>query len=140
MRISDWSSDVCSSDLARLARRLRRGYLLAALAGTAVYALLVIPHYWHWDTLPGRDFSTLERVLTQPRVLCLYLWQILVPLPQNMPFYYDWVQPSRSLLEPWTTLPAIAAVLALLGTAWSLPTRWPLFPHGVFLARNNVVE
>src|SRR3546814_5069154 len=33
---------------ARLARRLRRGYLLAALAGTAVYALLVIPHYWHW--------------------------------------------------------------------------------------------
>src|SRR3546814_8000955 len=88
---------------ARLARRLRRGYLLAALAGTAVYALLVIPHYWHWDTLPGRDFSTLERVLTQPRVLCLYLWQILVPLPQNMPFYYDWVQPSRSLLEPWST-------------------------------------
>src|SRR3546814_10588802 len=115
MRISDWSSDVCSSDL------------------TAVYALLFIPHYWHWDTLPGRDFSTLERVLTQPRVLCLYLWQILVPLPQNMPFYYDWVQPSRSLLEPWTTLPAIAAVLALLGTAWSLRTRWPLFALGVFL-------
>src|SRR3546814_17931920 len=50
-----------------------------------------------------------------------------------MPFYYDWVQPSRSLLEPWTTLPAIAAVLALLGTAWSLRTRWPLFALGVFL-------
>src|SRR3546814_17807823 len=102
MRISDCSSDVCSSDR-------------------------------HGDTLPGRDFSTLERVLTQPRVLCLYLWQILVPLPQNMPFYYDWVQPSRSLLEPWTTLPAIAAVLALLGTAWRLRTRWPLFALGVFL-------
>src|SRR3546814_20848978 len=30
-------------------------------------------------------------------------------------------------------LPAIAAVLALLGTAWSLRTRWPLFALGVFL-------
>lgn len=118
---------------ARVAARLRRGYLLATLAGAAAYVLLVIPHYWHWETLPGRDFSTLERVLTQPRVLCLYLWQILVPLPQNMPFYYDWLQPSRSLLQPWTTLPAVAIVLALLGIAWRLRERAPLFALGVFL-------
>lgn len=114
-------------------KRLHRGYLMATLVGAAAYLLLVVPHYWQWDTVPGRDFSTLERVLTQPRVLCLYLWQILVPLPQHMPFYYDWLQPSRSLLQPWTTLPAIGIVLGLLGLAWHLRRRWPLFALGVLL-------
>lgn len=114
-------------------KRLQRGYLMASLAGAAAYLLVIVPHYWQWDTLPGRDFSTLERLLTQPRVLCLYLWQILVPLPQHMPFYYDWLQPTRSLLRPWTTLPAIGVVLGLLGLAWHLRRRWPLFALGVLL-------
>src|SRR3546814_12167833 len=52
---------------ARLARRPRRGYLLAALAGTAAYGLLVIPHYWPRDTFPGRGFSPLESGTTPPR-------------------------------------------------------------------------
>ena len=117
----------------RLAGSLRRGYLVAVLAGVAAYLFVVIPHYWRWDAYPGRDFSPLERLLTQPRVLCMYLWQIVWPLPQYMPFYYDWLQPSRGLLQPWTTLPAIATVLALLGTAWLQRKRWPLFSLGVFL-------
>src|SRR3546814_16465102 len=50
-----------------------------------------------------------------------------------MPFYYDWLQPSRGLLQPWTTLPAIGVVLGLLGLAWHLRSRWPLFALGVFL-------
>lgn len=118
---------------ARLAGRLRRGYIAAGLAGAVAFFFWVIPHFWQGEAYLGRDFSTVERLLTQARVLCLYLWQILVPLPHQMPFYYDWLQPSRSLLQPWTTLPAIAIVLALLGMAWWLRTRRPLFALGVFL-------
>lgn len=117
----------------RLASRLRRTYLIAALLGLAAYLLLVIPHYWHWEAYATRDFSTPERLLTQARVLCMYLWQILLPLPQNMPFYYDWVQPSRSILHPWTTLPAITLLLALAAAAWRLRSRQPLFSLGVLL-------
>lgn len=117
----------------RVASILRRGYMLAALAGAAAYLFLIVPHYWNWDAYMGRDYSTMERLLTQARVLCIYLWQILVPLPQHMPFYYDWLQPSRSLLQPWTTLPAIALLLGLLGAAWRLRARWPLFALGVFV-------
>ncbi|MDQ3039116.1 MAG: hypothetical protein M3R16_04865 [Pseudomonadota bacterium] len=117
----------------RLASRLRRGYLFAAVAAAAAYLFIVIPQYWQWNDYPGRDFSTWERLLTQARVLCLYLWQIVMPLPQHMPFYYDGLQPSRGLLQPWTTLPAIALLAALLGVAWRLRTRWPLFALGVFL-------
>src|SRR3546814_17960017 len=42
---------------ARLARRLRRGYLLGALAGPAVHALLLPAPSWPWDTFQGQDLS-----------------------------------------------------------------------------------
>ena len=116
-----------------LSTRLRRGYMLASVAGAALYCFVIVPHFWRWETYSGRDFSTPERLLTEARVLCLYLWQIVLPLPSHMPFYYDWLQPSRSLLQPWTTLTSIAVVLALLGTAWRLRSRQPFFALGVFL-------
>ncbi len=116
-----------------LARRLRRGYLAASVAGIMVYALILVPNYWHWEAYPARDFSSIERLLTQARVLCMYLWQIVVPMPSHMPFYYDWLQPSRGLLQPWTTLPSILVVLALVVLAWRLRARWPLFSLGLLL-------
>lgn len=118
---------------ADFSRRLYRSYILAALAGTAIYLFLAVPHYWSWADYPARDFSAPERLLTQARVLCLYLWQILLPLPSHMPFYYDWLQPSRGLLQPWTTVPSIMAVLVLLASAWYLRRRQPLYALGVLL-------
>lgn len=118
---------------ARVAAILRRGYCLATLGAVLFYLFWAVPHYWRWEPHTMRDFTTLERLLTQPRVLCMYLWQIVVPLSQNMPFHYDWVQPSRGLFQPWTTLPAALIVTALLGLAWWARRRLPLFALGVFL-------
>lgn len=116
-----------------LARRLQRGYLYAAALGATAFLLLIVPHYWSWDAHHNRNFSSYERLLTQGRVLCIYLWEILLPLPSHMPFYYDWLRPSRSLLQPWTTVPALLLLFALLAFAWKLRTRRPLFALGVFL-------
>jgi hypothetical protein len=116
-----------------LSQRLHKGYLFASLIGAALYLFVAVPHYWSWTDYAARDFSTPERLLTQARVLCLYLWQIVVPMPSHMPFYYDWLQPSRGLLQPWTTLPAIMVVSALLASAWWLRIRQPLYALGVFL-------
>lgn len=116
-----------------LARKLQRGYLLMALLGLAAFLLVVVPHYWSWDAYPGRNFSSYERLLTQARVLCMYLGQILLPLPSHMPFYYDWLQPSHGLMQPWTTLPALLLLLALLAMAWRLRACRPLFALGIFL-------
>lgn len=118
---------------ASLSRRLRYGYLFAVLAGAVAFVFLVVPTHWYSEAYPARDFSTPERLLTQGRVLCMYLWQIVLPLPSHMPFYYDGVQPSRGLLHPWTTLPALVLLVALLVLAWRLRTRSPLFSLGVFL-------
>lgn len=116
-----------------MASMLRRAYLLATVLGILVYLFVVIPHFWHWDAYPGREFSSWERLLTQGRVLCMHLGQIVFPLPRSMPFYYDWIEPSRGLLQPWTTLAAILLVPALLGVAWRLRMQRPLFALGVFL-------
>lgn len=118
---------------ANIAHRIRKGYALVALAGTTAYLLIVVPHYWSWHAYVDRDFSTWERLLTEARVLCMYLGEILLPLPSHMPFYYDWLQPSRGLLHPWTTLPSILLIVVLLSLAWRLRVRLPLFALGVFL-------
>lgn len=118
---------------AGVARRLKRGYLLAAVAGIALYLLVAVPHYWSWNAYDGRDFSSAERLLTQARVLAMYLWQIVLPLPSHMPFFYDWLEPSRGMLQPWTTLVSLLFLLALLVAAWRKRHRQPLFSLGVFL-------
>ncbi|MBS0200386.1 MAG: hypothetical protein JSR70_08030 [Proteobacteria bacterium] len=118
---------------ARLARGLRIGYAIACGAGAMIYLFWILPHFWEWSNYPGRNFSSAERLLTEARILCMYVWQTIIPVPWHMPFYYDWVEPSRGLLRPWTTLPAIALILGLLGIAWKLKTHWPLFSLGIFL-------
>lgn len=116
-----------------LSHRLRKSYLFTTSAGAALFLLVIVPHYWSWNDYPGRDFSSWERLLTQARLLCMYLLEIVLPLPQHMPFYYDWIQTSHGLLQPWTTLPAVILILTLLVVAWRLRTRRPLFALGVFL-------
>ncbi len=118
---------------AELSRRLQRGYLIASVLGAIVFLFVAVPYAWSWEAYTGRDFSSAERLLTQGRVLCMYLWEMLVPLPSHMPFYYDWLQPSRSLIQPWTTLTSWFMLAALLGSAWHFRHRRPLFAFGVLL-------
>lgn len=116
-----------------LSRKLKRGYMLLTIAGAAAYIFVFVPHYWSWDSHSARNFSSAERLLTQGRVLCMYLWEILLPLPSHMTFYYDWMQPSRGLLQPWTTVLSLGLLLALLRLAWHLRHRRPLFALGIFI-------
>lgn len=115
----------------RTQRLLRRGCQGFFLAGVLLYLLWVVPHYWRWDAYPGRDFSTPERLLTEGRVLVMYLGQILWPAPGRMPFFYDNFEVSRGLLQPWSTLPSLLLVAAMVATAWRLRARRPLFAFGI---------
>lgn len=116
-----------------MTRGLKRGYLALTLLGMAAFFLIAVPHYWSWDAYRYRTFNSPERLLTQARVLVMYLWQVVLPLPSHMPFYYDWLQPSRGLLQPWTTLASLLLIPAILGTAWYLRHHRPLFALGIFL-------
>lgn len=112
---------------------LRRGYFLAVGLGLCAYLFVVVPHFWSWGDYAGRQFSTPDRLLTQGRVLVMYLGQILLPLPDRLTFFYDTLQISRGLLDPPTTLVSWAVVAALLALAWWARTRRPVFSFGVLL-------
>lgn len=114
-----------------LAQGLRRAYLVVTVAGAALYVLFVLPHYWSWDNYPGRTFSSAERLLTQGRVLVMYLGQILLPLPERLTFFYDDLQISRGILDPPSTLAALGLIAALLVLAWRWRFARPVFACGV---------
>lgn len=118
---------------ADIAKGWRQTYLLLTLLGLLVYLFVVVPHYWSWDSYAGRNFSSLERLMTQARVLGMHLGQIVFPYPDSMTFIYDGLPVSRSLWQPWTTLPAIALVVFLLAWAWRWRAKRPLFSLGVLL-------
>lgn len=117
----------------RLSRRLKLAYAVATALGAATYLFIAIPHHWTWIAYEGRDFSTPERLLTQARMLCLYLWQIVLPLPSHMPFHYDWVEPSRNLLKPWSTLASLVFLIGLLAAAVLQRRARPLVSLGIFI-------
>lgn len=115
------------------AKLLRSVYAILTLSGILAYIAVIVPHFWSTAPYPGRDFNTYERLLTQGRVLVMYLGQILLPLPHLLPFYYDDLSPSRGLSTPPSTLAALLLLLGLLAAAWHLRHRLPLFSLGVFL-------
>lgn len=116
-----------------LEKVLRRGYAGAFFAGLLIFLLWAVPHYWSWGAYDTRDFNSVERLLTQGRVLAMYLGQIVWPVPSHMPFFYDNFEISRKLFQPATTLPALALIAALLASAWWLRERRPLYAFGVLL-------
>ncbi|MDQ2701611.1 MAG: hypothetical protein M3Y70_02105 [Pseudomonadota bacterium] len=101
--------------------------------------LLLVAIAWRWSSLTGygnRDFSMAERLLTQFRVLCSYLYQIVLPSLGGGGIYHDDFIVSRGLIQPWTTLPAIILISALASVALFLRRQLPVLAFGVlwFLA------
>jgi len=114
-----------------LSRRLVQAYLVVFLAALALFLLYVVPAALAPENYALRDYTAFERLLSQARVLPLYLGQILVPLPAYLTFYYDNFEPSRSLLQPWTTAAGLALLLAMAAAAWSFRNRVPLLSLGI---------
>lgn len=114
-------------------KSLRRGYLWLTAAGAVIYLAVIVPHFWTSDAYPGRDFSSAERLLTQGRVLSMYISQIILPTPSRLPFYYDNIVISRSMFHPATTFTSILLILGLLALAWRWRKSHPLFAFGVLM-------
>ena len=79
----------------------------------------------------ARNYDSIERLLTQGRVLWLYMQWTLLPNLNDLTRYHDDILPSRGLLTPWTTLPALAGIVGLLMTAWWVRARAPLLSLGI---------
>ena len=88
----------------------------------------------------SRPFTLAERLLTEPRIVLYYLSQILYPIPGRLSIEHDVVL-STSLLQPWTTLPAIILTLLLVGWGFCQVRRRPLMALAIlFFFLNHIIE
>ncbi|KGI77242.1 ArnT family glycosyltransferase [Oleiagrimonas soli] len=87
--------------------------------------------FLQWGQPSIRHFTIGERLLTEPRILLDYLSKIFLPRFGIYGLYHDGYAISRNLLSPWTTLPALIIILALVTTAFLQRRRWPLFALAV---------
>lgn len=110
---------------------LKQSYSLFVIIFISAYFLLIVPRYGCLDSC-GRDFNSIERLLTQARVLVMYIGQILWPIPDAFVFTYDTYPISHSLWQPWTTITSILTIIALMTWAWMWRLRHPLFAFGIF--------
>ncbi len=95
--------------------RMVAGTVGLAGAGASIYALSPYGQ-WLWAGYEMRPFTLCERLMTEPRVLWHYLGLIFLPRFEAFSLYHDDIVLFRSMLDPWTTLPA------MIGTCfWS---RW----------------
>lgn len=115
----------------RSTRLLKWVYGVGAAVGLALFFGWVVPRYATPESFDGRGFTMDERLLSQLRILPMYLGQMLLPLPGSLTFYYDDFAKSTGLFSPWTTAAGGLVLLALLGSAWRLRHRLPLYALGV---------
>lgn len=122
------------SGLDRSGRRaLTAGHLLfCVIPAVIVLGYLIVHPQWFLAGYANREFDLQERLLTQARALWFYVGLLALPRQGRMGLYHDDFEISTSLLQPWTTLPAVLALLVAVIVAAVRLKRWPIFGYAVF--------
>lgn len=100
-------------------------YMSAGVYLAANFSSVVLKSYG------ARDFTLLERVLTEARIMVLYIAQILRPIQSKMGFFHDDLALSTGLFNPITTILSMLALIALIVSAVMLRKKLPLYAFGI---------
>ncbi|HZF29674.1 MAG TPA: hypothetical protein VE907_11175, partial [Gammaproteobacteria bacterium] len=126
------------SGVERAARRKLQAFVVvtAALPLLAAAVFVALDPEWLLQQYQQRAFTLTERLLTEARVLWLYLGWLVAPTRASLGLFHDDVATSHGLLDPPTTLAAIVGLVAVCAAAVRLRNRAPLFTFAVlwFLA------
>jgi hypothetical protein len=116
----------------RLTEKGKWLWIGALLLGLGIGLWLFI-EYFIGTSYTTRPFTLQERLLTESRVMIMYLWQVLAPSWSNLGFFHDDIRVSTGLLTPISTLFSLLllAGLGVLGIA--LRKRNPFAYFGILL-------
>jgi len=114
--------------------------LCIAIPAAIALSYLAMHLDWLMAGYKTRDFTLGERLMTEARVVWFYVWQILLPSIAQMGLYHDDIAISRGWLQPASTIPAMAGLIALLGLSFAARKKAPVMAFGVlfFLAGHSL--
>lgn len=75
---------------------------------------------------PNRNFNMVERLLTETRIVCEYLFHLFVPRIEGNGLYQDGYVVSTSLVNPISTLFSLLTLLVLFISAFLVRKKAPL--------------
>jgi len=120
-------------------KKLRRIYAIF------IFLLLIVlaysgPKYLisFFEGYKNRDFSLVERLLTEPRVVFYYLYLLLIPSINLLNLNHD-VLISRSLVNPPQTYFAILGILSLVFIACIARKKYNLFSFVIVWYLGNLI-
>lgn len=98
--------------------------------------LLMLFTYITWDAgfLSGyrrREFTVIERLLTEWRILWDYLFKIILPTSDRINLYNDDFVISRGLFNPVSTLVAGVGWVFVTALSWKLRSKLPFILFGI---------
>lgn len=105
--------------------------LIVALPIALLLAYVMGHPGWITGGYAIREFSLLERVLTESRVLWFYLQMTIMPDLARLGLHHDDFPISHNLLTPASTLPAMLGIGALLAVALFARRRAPMLALGL---------
>jgi tetratricopeptide (TPR) repeat protein len=123
----------------------RRAFFAIIAGGAIVIGLASALLFFNGNPLSllsytSRPFTPFQRVLTEPRIVIFYLSQIFYPVATRLSIEHD-IPISTSIMQPWSTLPGLMAVLLLIGIGlWQIRKRPVLSFAILFYFLNHAVE
>jgi len=119
----------------------RKTLLSIAVALVGIATLAAIIQHFIIGGYSGRPFTLTERLLTELRVIAIYLWQIVAPSWNNLGFFHDDIALSKGLLTPPSTLLALILLASLLAIGLRLKTLNPIASFGLlFFFASHLME
>ena len=132
---------LASSRLAPLDKRWTTLFLVVPAVFVGLFLLKAAFAGGFFKTMPPRDFSVYERLLTQPRVISEYLGNWFFPKLYTTGVFQDHVIVSRGLLSPPATLVHAVAHLMAISAALVLRRKFALPAFAVlFFYAGHLVE
>jgi tetratricopeptide (TPR) repeat protein len=127
-------------------REVKRNILLLSLVGLLVSITVVLLFYYKGNNpfssiLSGyalRDFTLIERLLTEPRVIFHYISLLFLPIPGRLNLNYDFIV-SENLFEPISTIICILGIVVLAVYSFKKFKRNRLVSFAIFWFLGNLV-
>lgn len=117
-------------------------HICLTLPMTAISGYLIYSGVRDWDVVwSHRSFNLPERLMTEARVLWVYLYELVLPKSSTSGLYTDYLQVSKSLYQPITTLLSIIALVTTVFLSVLCRRKWPFLSLGIlFFFAGHLIE